>query len=69
MKKYFICSDIHSDYNALMNAIKENGFDINNDNHILVVAGDIFDRGEDSVKVYEYLKNHKLNVFTHRDIW
>lgn len=57
MKKYFICSDIHSDYNALMNAIKENGFDINNDNHILVVAGDIFDRGEDSVKVYEYLKN------------
>lgn len=56
MKKYFLCSDIHSDYTALKNAIVENGFDENNENHILVVAGDVFDRSQESVALYLYLK-------------
>lgn len=56
MKKYFICSDIHSDYQALMDALELNKFDEANENHILVVAGDVFDRGDESVRVYEYLK-------------
>ena len=56
MKKYFICSDIHSDYTALENALKEHNFDMQNDNHILVVAGDVFDRGAESVRLYEFLK-------------
>ena len=55
--KYFICSDIHGDFVALENALKNNHFDIENDKDILVVAGDIFDRGSDSVKVYEFLKD------------
>ncbi len=53
MKKYFICSDLHGNFTALEKALQENGFDIDNESHILVVAGDIFDRGEESVKVYE----------------
>lgn len=56
MKKYFICSDLHGNFSALEKALQENNFDIDNESHILVVAGDIFDRGEESVKVYEYLK-------------
>lgn len=56
MKKYFICSDIHGDYEALSKALEDNKFDFTNESHILVVAGDIFDRGEDSVRVYELLK-------------
>lgn len=54
--KYFICSDLHGEFNGLMEAIKTNGYDENNPEHKLVVAGDIFDRGSDSVKIYEYLK-------------
>lgn len=56
MKKYFICSDIHGDYTALMEAINDNGFDENNEEHILIVAGDIFDRNQESVLLYNYLK-------------
>lgn len=56
MKKYFLCSDIHSDYTALINAINDSGFDEKNDDHILVVAGDIFDRGQESIALYNYLK-------------
>lgn len=56
MKKYFICSDIHSDYDALITALKDSHFDFDNKDNILIVAGDIFDRNEDSVKVYKLLK-------------
>ncbi|MFA6861513.1 MAG: metallophosphoesterase [Bacilli bacterium] len=55
MKKYFIVSDIHSFYNPLINGLKKAGFDKNNENHILVVAGDLFDRGDDSLKVYNFI--------------
>lgn len=56
-KKYFLCSDIHSDFKALQEALKEHQFDIDNPQHILVVAGDIFDRGSESVALYEFLKD------------
>lgn len=56
MKKFFITSDIHNDYDALISGLDEIGFDINNPDHILVVAGDVFDRGRDAVKLYGYLK-------------
>lgn len=56
MKKYFICSDIHNDYQALIDALKTNEFDETNKNHILVVAGDVFDRGYDAELTYNFLK-------------
>lgn len=37
MKKYFISSDIHSFFSIWMNSLKSKGFDINNENHIVVV--------------------------------
>lgn len=56
-KKYFICSDIHSFYKPLRKALKEAGWNKKNKNHILVVLGDVFDRGPDTLKVYEFLKS------------
>lgn len=53
--RYFICSDIHNDYKALQDALSKNNFNINNEKDILIVAGDVSDRGEDAVKVHEFL--------------
>lgn len=57
MKVLFISSDIHSYYDEWMKALKRKKFDINNPDHIIVVCGDIFDRGEKSLEVYNFLKN------------
>ena len=45
MKKLFITSDVHSYYDELMTALDKAGFDINNEKHIFVSCGDLFDRG------------------------
>lgn len=55
-KKYFISSDIHSFYDEYMTALNDASFDINNDEHIIVVLGDIFDRGKQPLEVYNFLK-------------
>ena len=54
MKKYFIMSDIHSFYDEMIMALDLKGFDEDNPDHILVVCGDLFDRGPDAVKVFNY---------------
>lgn len=56
MKKLFVCSDIHGFYDELMKALNKASFDINNPDHILVVCGDIFDRGEKPLEVYKFLR-------------
>lgn len=56
-KKLFVTSDIHNDYKALIKGLNDAGYDENDENNLLIVIGDIFDRppGE-SVAIYEYLK-------------
>lgn len=56
MKKYFVVSDIHSFYDELLEALIKKGFDVNNQDHILVCCGDIFDRGKKPLEVYKFLK-------------
>lgn len=53
--KYFCTSDIHSFSGPLQIALSNAGFDKDNPEHILIVCGDIFDRGPDTVGVYEFL--------------
>ena len=53
--RYFIVSDIHSFYRPLEKALIEKGFQLNNPEHTLVVLGDVFDRGQETRKVYELL--------------
>ena len=54
-KKYFVVSDIHSCYDALIKALNEKGFDKDNKAHILIVDGDIFDRGNKPIAVFKFL--------------
>lgn len=53
--KYFIVSDIHSFLLELKNALKLAGFDKKNKNHTLIIVGDVFDRGSETVELYKFL--------------
>ena len=57
MKKYFIMTDIHSFYSIMFNTLNINGFDVNNNEHYLIVCGDLFDRGDESKQLYECVKS------------
>lgn len=56
MKTYFVISDIHSFYDEMIKSLDDAGFDRNNKEHILIVCGDIFDRGTKPLEVYHYLR-------------
>lgn len=55
--KYFVVSDIHSFAKELKSALRKAGFNKKNKDHTLIVCGDIFDRGEDSLGVYKYIRS------------
>lgn len=54
--KYFVTSDIHSFFDEFKSAIDVAGFKPRNKDHTLIVCGDIFDRGQKTVEVFNYLK-------------
>ena len=56
MKKYFVTSDIHGFYDEFRSALKKAGFRVNNPNHILIICGDIFDRGSKPLEIYKWLR-------------
>ena len=39
-----------------MKTLKRKGFDVNNQDHIFVLVGDLFDRGEESLELYNWVK-------------
>lgn len=57
LNKYFVFSDVHGEYGALLQGLEKAGYDKNDPTHKLVSLGDAFDRGPDSRKIYEYLTN------------
>ena len=69
MKRLFVVSDIHGHYTILKNALAEAGFDETNDDHILISCGDLFDRGTENRKVYDYIKGieHKVLICGNHD--
>lgn len=56
-KKYFVSSDIHSFFDQFISALTSAGFDVNNSDHILIICGDIFDRGNQTVELYNWLRS------------
>ena len=61
MKTYFVVSDIHGFYTPLLSALEDAGYDKNDSNHILIVLGDIFDRGKEPLEVYHFLRSIPSN--------
>lgn len=55
MKQYFVISDIHSFYDEMIDGLATAGFDRMNPDHVLVVLGDIFDRGPKPIETFNYL--------------
>lgn len=55
--KYFCVSDVHSFFKELMAALDKAGFEKDNPEHALCVLGDLFDRGDETVQVFEFVKN------------
>jgi hypothetical protein len=63
--KYFVVSDIHSYFNCLIEALEKEGFQKNNNNHMLIINGDIFDRGKESQEIRDFLDTveNKVLIF------
>lgn len=57
MKKYFVISDIHSYASIMKKSLNDNGYDKENPDHILIVCGDVFDRGAETAEVYNFLRS------------
>lgn len=53
--KYYVVADVHGFYSELIAALKEKGFFEDDKPHKLVVCGDLFDRGEEAVKLQEFI--------------
>lgn len=56
MIEYFIVSDIHAQYDMLIKALKDAGFDMGNSDHVLLVAGDVLDRGSQGDMLIRFLE-------------
>ena len=55
--KWFIVSDVHSFFNELKRSLYAAGFNSRNKNHTLIVIGDVFDRGDDTLRVFHFLSS------------
>ena len=55
--KNFVVSDIHDHYDLLIEALDIKGFDINNENHRLIVCGDAFYSGPQPGELFAFLRD------------
>lgn len=53
--KYFIVSDTHSFTTQLKESLSVAGFQKRNKNHTFVLLGDAFDRGSETLELYEFI--------------
>lgn len=54
--KYFVISDIHSNYDQMITALNQKEFDYNDQNQKLIIVGDAFDKGKNPVKMYSFIQ-------------
>lgn len=55
--KYFAISDVHSFYKPMKKALDMAGYDKDDPSHVLIILGDVFDRGPDTMDVYRFLRS------------
>ena len=53
--KYYITADIHGFYTEFHKALDEAGYFTDLEPHKLIILGDIFDRGQEAVKMQEFI--------------
>lgn len=53
--KYFVVSDIHGYYDYLIRGLLEAGYERENEDHTLIVLGDILDRGKQPKEMLDFL--------------
>ena len=53
--KLFVFSDVHGEVEALVQGLREAGYDASNPSHKLVCIGDLFDRGPGSKKLFDIM--------------
>lgn len=61
-RKLFVVSDVHGNFTALSEALARAGFDRDNEDHIFVSCGDLFDRGSESVQVYDFVRSLERKI-------
>ncbi len=69
IKKLFVVSDVHGYLAPLKTALAESGFDSNDDSHVFVCCGDLFDeqnKNDDLVRFIAELK-HKILILGDRE--
>lgn len=53
--KYYVTADVHGFYTPLINALKKSGFFEEEDAKKLVILGDLFDRGEETLELQKFV--------------
>lgn len=54
--KYFVSGDIHSYFENWMLYLEHAGFERANPEHKIVICGDLFDRGDETLECFEFVK-------------
>lgn len=55
MKKYFVSSDVHGFFTEYMKALDDAGFERDNPEHIIIICGDMFDRGKEPQQLIDFI--------------
>lgn len=53
--RYYVVSDVHSFYTELIQALTEKGFFEDKEPHKLIICGDMFDRGSESLALQKFI--------------
>lgn len=53
--KYYVVADVHGFYSSLIDSLKEKGYFVDKEPHKLIVCGDLFDRGEEAIKLQQFI--------------
>lgn len=71
MHKLFVVSDIHGYFTPFQEALDRAGFDPQNEEHLLVFCGDLFDRGSENLKVLQFFERTDRKIMikgNHEDL-
>ena len=54
MRTLFVSGDVHGFFTEWQDALRANSFDVNNPEHIILICGDLLDRGSEAKKTIDF---------------